>query len=183
MMTLQDFKETKKIRSILCFFETNEEINLLKMMKCFPESYFIKLKSRILYLVTPCKEKGYKYIIWKKGLISATGINKIEDYKNCIDDFLRQMEKNNMIFTIKKYPVIKNIVITVDLKKSMNLSDVVHRLDNFSYEPEIFPAIIFKIDKNRTVTCLIFSTGKIVIVGIKSFEEIDEIIKKIYDVT
>lgn len=64
---------------------------------------------------------------------------------------------------------IKNIVFTADLGRHLNLNAVSIGLglEHVEYEPEQFPGLVYK-PQNLSCTILIFSTGKIVIMGVKS---------------
>lgn len=61
---------------------------------------------------------------------------------------------------------IKNLVVTADLEKELNLDSLAIGigLEQTEYEPEQFPGLIYRSDHS---TMLIFATGKIVITGIK----------------
>lgn len=66
---------------------------------------------------------------------------------------------------------VRNIVCTADLGREVNLDAVSVELgfENIEYEPEQFPGLVYKPqEKNHTI--LIFSTGKILIMGIQSEE-------------
>ena len=51
--------------------------------------------------------------------------------------------------------------------------------NKFSYEPEVFPGLIYRMEKPK-ITVLIFGSGKINFVGAKKQEDITEAYKKIY---
>jgi TATA-box binding protein (TBP) (component of TFIID and TFIIIB) len=51
----------------------------------------------------------------------------------------------------------------------------------FSYEPEIFPGLVYRIAKSKVVL-LIFSSGKIVVTGAKEYREAEEVFYKMYPV-
>ncbi len=49
------------------------------------------------------------------------------------------------------------------------------------YEPEIFPGLVYRIKPpNPSMAFLIFVSGKIVITGAKSYEQIRECYEKVY---
>ena len=67
---------------------------------------------------------------------------------------------------------IQNVVSTLDLDRSLNLNiiSVELGLENIEYEPEQFPGLIYRITDGPVV--LIFASGKIVITGGKSNQDI-----------
>jgi transcription initiation factor TFIID TATA-box-binding protein len=71
--------------------------------------------------------------------------------------------------TIK--PQIRNIVATLNLMDNVDLESLCQKLPNTIFEPEQFPAIIFR-PKDLGVSFLIFASGKVVIVGAKNFNQV-----------
>ena len=76
--------------------------------------------------------------------------------------------------------VLHNIVVTCDLSdiignEKLNLSNLMLHLpfDKTEYEPEQFPGLIYRVNEPNVVF-LIFSSGRCVITGSKSFEEAQE---------
>ncbi|KAL1463270.1 hypothetical protein WDU94_015037 [Cyamophila willieti] len=86
------------------------------------------------------------------------------------------------------YPVkysgfkIHNIVCTCDVRFPVKLEALHHLHSQFSsYEPELFPGLIYRMVKPRVVL-LIFVNGRIVITGAKCREELHEAFDNIYPV-
>ena len=67
---------------------------------------------------------------------------------------------------------IQNIVVQGDLGTSLDLSLVYRLLDNSIYEPEQFPGIIHHPYEPAGSSILLFSSGKVVIAGLKAMNEI-----------
>lgn len=77
---------------------------------------------------------------------------------------------------------IQNLVATVDLRFPIKLENLNQMHGQFSsYEPELFPGLIYRMVKPRVVL-LIFVNGKIVFTGAKSKEEIEESLENIYPI-
>jgi transcription initiation factor TFIID TATA-box-binding protein len=85
--------------------------------------------------------------------------------------------KNNLIEITRLEPVVRNIVATWNIGKKIDLNSLAGVLTKCVYEPEQFPGLIINVF--QSCTFLIFSSGKIVITGAKSEEEIESSIKKI----
>lgn len=86
------------------------------------------------------------------------------------------------------YPVrftdfkIQNIVGSCDVRFPIRLEPLYHKHRNFAhYEPEIFPGLIYRI-MNPKVVILIFVSGKIVLTGAKTREDIMKAYDYIYPV-
>ncbi len=77
---------------------------------------------------------------------------------------------------------IQNLVATVDLRFPIRLENLNQMHGQFSsYEPELFPGLIYRMVKPRVVL-LIFVNGKIVFTGAKSKSEINESLENIYPI-
>ncbi len=82
-------------------------------------------------------------------------------------------------YSISKIRVV-NIVVSSDLKHPIPLEKMAASLSNTEYNPEQFPGLVLRIRDPKT-SSLIFSSGKIVCTGAKSFEEVDQSIQKIIE--
>ena len=78
-------------------------------------------------------------------------------------------------------PKIRNIVATADLGESIYLEELSKNC-KMIYEPEQFPGGIIKIEEPYKATCLIFASGKVVITGLKSSNQIKPTIQKLVNV-
>lgn len=73
---------------------------------------------------------------------------------------------------------IENIVASVDLFTELNLEKVIEICPNSKYNPEEFPGIICRFDEPK-VALLIFSSGKLVVTGAKSVDDIKRAVNKL----
>lgn len=77
---------------------------------------------------------------------------------------------------------VQNIVSSCDLKFPIKLEGLAYAHSNYcSYEPELFPGLIYRMVKPKIVL-LIFVSGKIVLTGAKKREDIFEAFENIYPV-
>lgn len=77
---------------------------------------------------------------------------------------------------------MQNIVGTVDVGFPIRLEGVAFGHPTFSsYEPELFPGLIYRLVQPRVVF-LIFVSGKVVITGAKTEEQLVEGLKKVYPI-
>lgn len=77
---------------------------------------------------------------------------------------------------------IQNLVATVDLRFPIRLEYLNQMHGQFSsYEPELFPGLIYRMVKPRVVL-LIFVNGKIVFTGAKTKYEIRESLENIFPI-
>lgn len=77
---------------------------------------------------------------------------------------------------------VQNIVGTVDVGFPIRLEGVAFAHPTFSsYEPELFPGLIYRLMQPRVVL-LIFVSGKVVLTGAKTEEQLVEALKKVHPV-
>jgi len=93
-----------------------------------------------------------------------------------LTDINDSQEINENVFDYK----INNVVATakLDIIKKIDLVKVARKLHNAEYHPVRFPGVIFRQEKPRA-TFLIFSTGKIVVVGLKIIEDVEKAVSKL----
>lgn len=116
-----------------------------------------------------------KIIIYKSGKYIITGLKQIID----VDRFytLTKSALHGLLdISLFQPPVIQNIVMIETLNFSVNLLSVIEDNPDLvcEYEPEQFPGLICKRPEG---TVLLFSTGKMVLTGLKR-EEDGEVLKE-----
>ncbi|MBS3138141.1 TATA-box-binding protein [Candidatus Woesearchaeota archaeon] len=73
---------------------------------------------------------------------------------------------------------VVNIVISSSLEQDIPLEKMAATLSNTEYNPEQFPGLVIRIKEPKT-SALIFSSGKIVLTGARSMEDVERSIDKI----
>jgi transcription initiation factor TFIID TATA-box-binding protein len=120
-------------------------------------------------------------LIFASGKMVVTGAKSEDASKLASRKYARIIQKLgfNAKFTDFK---IQNIVGSCDIKFPIRLEGLASRHHNYSsYEPELFPGLIYRMMRPRVVL-LIFVSGKIVLTGAKVREEIYQAFEMIYPV-
>ncbi|MHA1341917.1 MAG: TATA-box-binding protein [Promethearchaeota archaeon] len=75
---------------------------------------------------------------------------------------------------------IENVVatVTVKIKEKIDLNIIARKYPDVEYNPERFPGLVMRIDKPKA-TILIFSTGKMVVTGMRREEEAEAVVQKV----
>ena len=75
---------------------------------------------------------------------------------------------------------IENVVATVsvEITEKVNLTQIARKLTDVEYNPERFPGLIMRIG-NPKATILIFSTGKMVVTGMRKAAEAESVVDKV----
>lgn len=114
------------------------------------------------------KPENHHIAFYKSGKILITGIKSIEKIKSTTQRILRILENTGVRVNIRKIEIV-NIVCLGSFKLDRSLERIICNLDisDASYEPEQFPGLIYK---KWGATFLLFSTGKLIITGIRDFQ-------------
>ena len=75
---------------------------------------------------------------------------------------------------------IENVVATVvvEITEKIDLNQIARRHADVEYNPERFPGLVMRIEKPRA-TILIFSTGKMVVTGLRQATEAERVVDKV----
>ena len=94
-----------------------------------------------------------------------------EQAKHDLQETVDTLTQANLIKPISVTANVRNIVALLTLPNPIPLEQLEE--PNSIYEPEQFPAAILKVEKPKA-TYLIFNSGKIVILGVRTEDEIEE---------
>ena len=75
---------------------------------------------------------------------------------------------------------IENVVATVvvEITEKIDLNQIARKHADVEYNPERFPGLVMRIEKPKA-TILIFSTGKMVVTGLRKASEADRVVEKV----
>lgn len=112
-------------------------------------------------------------LIFSSGKMVCTGAKSEEDSKKAAKKFAKTIK--NMGFDVRFTDFkVQNIVASADVHFAIRLESLNHKHADFcQYEPEIFPGLIYRIYQPKVVV-LIFVSGKIVLTGAKTIDQIQE---------
>jgi transcription initiation factor TFIID TATA-box-binding protein len=133
--------------------------------------------GRVAYLKTPTMHG--KTTIFPSGKLISVGTTTREQAKHDLQETVDTLTQANLIKPISVTANVRNIVALLTLPNPIPLEQLEE--PNSIYEPEQFPAAILKVEKPKA-TYLIFNSGKIVILGTKTEDELRrsaELIKEI----
>lgn len=137
--------------------------------------------QRFAAVIMRIREPKTTALIFASGKMVVTGAKSEDDSKLASRKYARIIQKlgfNAKFIDFK----IQNIVGSCDIKFPIRLEGLASRHHHFSsYEPELFPGLIYRMIKPKIVL-LIFVSGKIVLTGAKVREEIYQAFEMIYPV-
>jgi len=119
-------------------------------------------------------------VILETGKVVCTGAKEISEAVEKIKKVANQLKKFGLKIKKDLEVKIKNITVTTNLKKDLNLERIAKSLlfEEVDYHPESFPGLIYQMDDLHTIL-IIFNTGKIVCTGGKNIDDATNSINKI----
>ncbi|MCD6523430.1 MAG: TATA-box-binding protein [Thermococcus sp.] len=122
---------------------------------------------------------GVTFLIFYSGKLVCTGAKSVETIRKATEKLKRTLESMGMKFREEPEIQVQNIVAAGDLGfGTLDLDIVALTLPNVEYEPEIFPGVVYRV-KNSRMTVLIFNSGKVVVSGARTEEDIERAVEEL----
>jgi len=150
--------------------------------------------ARINAVIMRLKNPKTASLIFNTGILICTGANNEIDSKIAAKRYAKSIRSLGYEVKFKNFKII-NIVATCDVGFNIHLTKlnlkIAHSLgktlkgdelkEKISYEPQIFPGLIYRMDKPK-LAILVFASGKVNIVGAKERDEVYKAIEKMYPI-
>jgi len=137
--------------------------------------------KRFAAVIMRIREPKTTALIFASGKMVVTGAKSEDDSKLASRKYARIIQKLGFAAKFTDFK-IQNIVGSCDVKFPIRLEGLAYSHGHFSsYEPELFPGLIYRMVKPKIVL-LIFVSGKIVLTGAKVRQEIYDAFEAIYPV-
>ena len=158
-------------------------------LKCALDLRDIALKAknaeynpkRFAAVIMRIREPKTTSLIFASGKMVCTGARSEEDSRKASRQYAKIIQRLGYPVKFAEFK-IQNIVGSCDVKFPIKLEGLYSTHSKFcSYEPEMFPGLIYKMADPKIVL-LIFVSGKIVLTGAKERHDIFNAFQKIYPV-
>ncbi|XP_017783777.1 PREDICTED: TATA-box-binding protein [Nicrophorus vespilloides] len=137
--------------------------------------------KRFAAVIMRIREPRTTALIFSSGKMVCTGAKSEDDSRLAARKYARIIQKLGFPAKFLDFK-IQNMVGSCDVKFPIRLEGLVLTHNSFcSYEPELFPGLIYRMVKPRIVL-LIFVSGKVVLTGAKVRQEIYEAFDNIYPI-
>ncbi|VDL94111.1 unnamed protein product [Schistocephalus solidus] len=137
--------------------------------------------KRFAAVIMRIREPRTTALIFSSGKMVCTGAKSEEQARLAARKYARIVQKLGFEAHFKEFK-IQNMVGSCDVRFHIRLEGLGVSHEEFvTYEPEIFPGLIYRMTKPKIVI-LIFVSGKIVLTGAKVREEIYEAFDNIYPI-
>jgi len=167
------------IQNVVAVGSLDQKIDLLSIMKVFLNVEY--RPKRFPGLVFRLKRPKTATLIFTSGKLVCTGAKSEKLAHNAINKVVRELKKAGIIILGKPRIKVVNMVASADIHGKVDLEAAAEFLDNIMYEPEQFPGAVYRM-KEPKVVILMFRSGKIVLTGGKSEEQVHEAIDKMVSI-
>lgn len=159
-----------RVSNIICTADLSQEVPIGKFVN-FPWGIYDQncYGGRCGY-IKPSGMNG-KVTIFRTGKMISLGAKSISDAQKQLIWAKSLLVQANLIGDVKLTPSVRNIVASLDVEHSLDPIKICKNIAGCLYEPEIFSGIILRY--LGSITYLIFASGKIIIPGAKSIEELN----------
>ena len=168
-----------EIVNVVASASLDQKLDLLAIMRVFRNAEYNP--KRFPGLVFRLKRPKSATQIFNTGKMVCTGSKSEKLARSAVHKVVRELKDKGIVILNKPKIVIQNMVASANLHGKIDLETSADVLDNVMYEPEQFPAIIYRMPDPKTVL-LLFASGKIVCTGAKSEEMVYEYVTKIYEI-
>lgn len=165
-----------KIVNVVASVTTFMDIPLDKLAATLPNTEYNP--EQFPALVLRLKPLKVTALVFSTGKLVCTGAKSEKILKEGVKEILAEFKKIGLSTNKKPEIKIQNMVASGNLHMNFNLNTLAFKLDNAEYEPERFPGLVYKVPNSHT-SFLIFGTGKIVVTGARSVEEVETSVKEL----
>jgi transcription initiation factor TFIID TATA-box-binding protein len=159
-----------KINNVVVTTQLAPSFNLLDVMKKVPGSVYEPGNFPALRL----KKYEAGFLIYSSGKIVCTGAKSTKDAEDKVKKLQDEFKRYGVSTIAKPKIYVRNIVASIDLKKELRLHELACLMEESEYNPEYFPGMKVQFGNTRL---LVFRTGKAILPGLASVEEIEKTVK------
>ena len=109
--------------------------------------------------------------VFGNGKMISVGTKSPEQSFRELRKAVKILGMHKLIRACKIHPEVRNIVANTSFNQSLHIERLARTIPKTMYEPEQFPGLIHRVQ--GSVVALLFASGKCVLVGAKSFEELN----------
>ncbi len=159
-----------KINNVVVTTQLAQNFNLLDVLKKVPGSVYEPGNFPALRL----KKYEAGFLLYSSGKIVCTGSKSTDDATTKVHQLQDELKKYGIATTAKPRIYVRNIVASIDLKRELKLHELACLMEESEYNPEYFPGMKVQFGNTRL---LVFRTGKAILPGLASVEEIEKTVK------
>jgi transcription initiation factor TFIID TATA-box-binding protein len=164
-----------KIQNVVVSVELKRKLDLKQITEAYKDAE--KNMNRFPGICLRLTKPKCAILMFSNGKMIITGLKYTKDAQVVVDKVIERLKHIEIEVKEKPKMEIVNIVISLALSnKYINLDEASLSLMHSIYEPEVFPGLIYRVYEPFKAVFLIFSSGKIVLTGIKAEKNIESAI-------
>jgi transcription initiation factor TFIID TATA-box-binding protein len=164
-----------KVVNVVASASLGQKVNLDSVLKVFPDARYPS--KQFPGIVLRLRKPRTSALIFQSGKIICTGGKNENEAYEAVENIVKGLINKGVIATKKCEFRVNNMVASVNLGRNVDLPSI-SRWQKTIYEPEQFPALIYRMEDPKVVL-LIFSSGKVICLGTKNENEIHKAIRKL----
>jgi len=169
-MQVQDLKLRKEIKivNVVCTTDLKQQVDIASF-----NEYEHLHSDLALYRCGYVKDDAMvgRVTVFGNGKLISVGTKSPWNAGNELKNACQILKKYKLIKSFKVVPNVRNIVANCNFGKPLHIEKLAYSIPGCIYEPEQFPGLIYNMQ--NSVVCLVFASGKVVIVGSKTIEELN----------
>ena len=169
-MQVQDLKLRKelKIVNVVCTADLKQQVDIASF-----NEYEHLHSDLALYRCGYVKDDAMvgRVTVFGNGKLISVGTKSPQNASDELKKACKILKKYKLIKSFKVIPNVRNIVANCNFGKPLHIEKLAYTIPGCIYEPEQFPGLIYNMQ--NSVVCLVFASGKVVIVGSKTIEELN----------
>jgi transcription initiation factor TFIID TATA-box-binding protein len=171
-------KTEVEIQNVVATADLSQHLDLEVILQVTPGARYDP--QRFPGLIYRLKKPKTTTLLFKTGKMVCTGAKSSKSANTAMAQVISDLTGNGIIIIARPSVNIENIVASANLHGVIDLENVAEQLYRTMYEPEQFPAVIYRMIEPKVVL-LIFANGKIVCTGAKKESDVYFAIEKLQD--
>lgn len=169
---MEKVEEMVKIENVVASATLKHRIDLMSVARAFPKMKY--RPNQFPGFVFRLKKPRTAILIFGSGKMVCIGAKSAGEARRALRNVARRLKNGGIVILGRLSTKIQNIVASVNLGGTIDLVRLYESSrhdERMMYEPEQFPALIYRMKEPKAVV-LIFSSGKLVCTGAKKEEDV-----------
>jgi len=177
---MEKVEEMVKIENVVASATLKHGIDLMSVARAFPKMKY--RPNQFPGFVFRLKKPRTAILIFCSGKMVCIGAKSAGEARRALRNVVRKLKNGGIVILSRLSTKIQNIVASVNLGGTIDLVRLYESQghdERMMYEPEQFPALIYRMKEPKAVV-LIFSSGKLVCTGAKKEEDVYQAVGRLH---
>jgi len=167
-----------RVQNVVCTFNVGCKLDLRAIATRSRNSEYNP--KRFSAVIMRIREPKSTALVFSSGKVNVTGARSEKQALLAARKYARIIQRLKFPAQFRDFK-IQNVVSSVDVRFPIRLEGLAFsQASSSSYEPEIFPGLIYRMREPVKVVLLIFVSGKVVLTGGKTTEQMNIAFRTLY---